>query len=166
MPEKEKAMGGTENKFDANSQSEEFVADPAASGLARQPEERPLAIAPDDAALQSEPSERPVDPAESEAARREDAAAAAESELAPRDSTPAQPASEPPPAHHEPSLAEEAEARQGPVPDPAVPPHEPPPPGAPDLILDERLTSAAAPFLYLLAIVLLAVAGYLIYSFL
>ncbi|MBJ7543673.1 hypothetical protein [Rhodomicrobium udaipurense] len=138
-------MGGTENKFDANSQSEEFDADPAASGLARQPDERPLAIAPDDAALQSE------------AARREDAAAAAESELAPLDSTP---------AHHEPSLAEEAETRQGPVPDPAVPPHEPPPPGAPDLILDERLTSAAAPFLYLLAIVLLAVAGYLIYSFL
>jgi hypothetical protein len=163
MPEKEKAMGGTENKFDANSQSEEFVADPAASGLARQPEERPLAIAPDDAALQSEPSERPVDPAESEAARRADAA---ERELAPQDSAPAQPAPEPPPAHHEPSLAEEAETRQGPVPDPAVPAHEPPPPGAPDLILDERLTSAAAPFLYLLAIVLLAVAGYLIYSFL
>ncbi|MBJ7534394.1 hypothetical protein JDN40_09795 [Rhodomicrobium vannielii ATCC 17100] len=156
-------MGGTENKFDANSQSEEFVADPAASGLAGAPDEQPSASASDEAALQSEPTDSPVDPAESEAARREDAP---ERELAPQDSAPAQAATEPAGAHQEPSLAEEAEARQGPVPDPAVPPHEPPPPGAPDLILDERLTSAAAPFLYLLAIVLLAVAGYLIYSFL
>jgi hypothetical protein len=36
----------------------------------------------------------------------------------------------------------------------------------PDLILDERLNSAAAPFLYLLAIILLAVAGYFAYTFL
>ncbi len=36
----------------------------------------------------------------------------------------------------------------------------------PDLILDERLTSAAAPFLYLLAIFLIAVAGYFAYVFL
>lgn len=36
----------------------------------------------------------------------------------------------------------------------------------PDLILDERLTSAAAPFLYLLAIILIAVAGYFAYTFL
>lgn len=35
----------------------------------------------------------------------------------------------------------------------------------PDLILDERLSSAAAPFLYLLAIILIAVAGYFIYAF-
>ncbi len=36
----------------------------------------------------------------------------------------------------------------------------------PDLVLDERLTSAAAPFLYLLAIILIAVAGYFAYVFL
>ncbi len=35
----------------------------------------------------------------------------------------------------------------------------------PDLILDERLTSAAAPFLYMLAIALVAGAGYLVYMF-
>jgi hypothetical protein len=35
----------------------------------------------------------------------------------------------------------------------------------PDLILDERLNSAAAPFLYLLAIILIAVAGYFAYTF-
>lgn len=35
----------------------------------------------------------------------------------------------------------------------------------PDLILDERLTSAAAPFLYMLAIALIAGAGYLVYMF-
>jgi hypothetical protein len=38
------------------------------------------------------------------------------------------------------------------------------PPG-PDLILDERLTSAAAPFLYMLSLVLIAVAGYFVYLF-
>jgi hypothetical protein len=163
MPEKEKAMGGTENKFDANSRSEEFGADPAASGLAGAPDEQLTAATTDDTAPPSEPTDRPVDPADSEAARREDAP---ERELAPQDSAPAQATPEPPVAHQEPSLAEEAATRQGPVPDPAVPAHEPPPPGAPDLILDERLMSAAAPFLYLLAIILLAVAGYLIYSFL
>ncbi len=36
----------------------------------------------------------------------------------------------------------------------------------PDLILDERLNSAAAPFLYLVAIILVAVAGYFVYTFL
>ncbi len=36
----------------------------------------------------------------------------------------------------------------------------------PDLILDERLNSAAAPFLYLLSIILIAVAGYFVYTFL
>ncbi len=36
----------------------------------------------------------------------------------------------------------------------------------PDLILDERLNSAAAPFLYLLSLVLIAVAGYFVYTFL
>ncbi len=35
----------------------------------------------------------------------------------------------------------------------------------PDLILDERLTSAAAPFLYMLAIALIAGAGYFVYMF-
>jgi len=35
----------------------------------------------------------------------------------------------------------------------------------PDLILDERLTSAAAPFLYTLSVVLIAVAGYFVYLF-
>ncbi len=35
----------------------------------------------------------------------------------------------------------------------------------PDLILDERLTSAAAPFLYMLSIILIAVAGYFVYLF-
>jgi hypothetical protein len=35
----------------------------------------------------------------------------------------------------------------------------------PDLVLDERLDSAAAPFLYLLAVILLAVAGYFVYTF-
>jgi hypothetical protein len=39
-------------------------------------------------------------------------------------------------------------------------------PGGPDLILDERLTSAAAPFLYLLSIILIAIAGYFLYNFL
>ena len=38
-------------------------------------------------------------------------------------------------------------------------------PARPDLILDERLTSAAAPFLYLLSIGLIAVAGYFVYLF-
>ena len=37
-------------------------------------------------------------------------------------------------------------------------------PAEPDLILDERLTSAAAPFLYMLSLVLYsAVAGYFVY---
>ncbi len=36
----------------------------------------------------------------------------------------------------------------------------------PDLILDERLTSAAAPFLYMLSVVLIGVAGYFVYLFL
>jgi len=40
----------------------------------------------------------------------------------------------------------------------------PMPPG-PDLVLDERLTSAAAPFLYLLSVILIAVAGYFVYLF-
>jgi hypothetical protein len=35
----------------------------------------------------------------------------------------------------------------------------------PDLILDERLNSAAAPFLYLLSVILIAVAGYFLYNF-
>jgi hypothetical protein len=35
----------------------------------------------------------------------------------------------------------------------------------PDSVLDERLNSAAAPFLYLLAIILIAVAGYFVYTF-
>ncbi len=39
-------------------------------------------------------------------------------------------------------------------------------PNAPDLILDERLTSAAAPFLYLLSIILIAIAAYFLYIFL
>ena len=38
-------------------------------------------------------------------------------------------------------------------------------PERPDLILDERLTSAAAPFLYMLSVVLIAVAGYFVYLF-
>lgn len=36
-------------------------------------------------------------------------------------------------------------------------------PAEPDLILDERLTSAAAPFLYMLSLALIAVAGYFVY---
>ncbi len=35
----------------------------------------------------------------------------------------------------------------------------------PDLVMDERLTSAAAPFLYMLSVVLIAVAGYFVYLF-
>ncbi len=35
----------------------------------------------------------------------------------------------------------------------------------PDLIMDERLTSAAAPFLYMLSAILIAVAGYFVYLF-
>jgi hypothetical protein len=35
-----------------------------------------------------------------------------------------------------------------------------------DLMLDERLNSAAAPFLYLLAVILIAVAGYFAYTLL
>ncbi len=38
-------------------------------------------------------------------------------------------------------------------------------PVGPDLLLDERLSSAAAPFLYLLSIILIAVAGYFAYMF-
>ena len=38
-------------------------------------------------------------------------------------------------------------------------------PSEPDLILDERLTSAAAPFLYMLSLALIAVAGYFVYLF-
>ena len=38
-------------------------------------------------------------------------------------------------------------------------------PAEPDLILDERLTSAAAPFLYMLSLALIAVAGYFVYLF-
>ena len=44
--------------------------------------------------------------------------------------------------------------------------HDAPLPPGPDLILDERLTSAAAPFLYMLSVVLIAVAGYFVYLFL
>ena len=43
--------------------------------------------------------------------------------------------------------------------------HDAPMRSGPDLILDERLTSAAAPFLYMLSIVLIAVAGYFVYLF-
>ena len=43
--------------------------------------------------------------------------------------------------------------------------HDTPMRPGPDLILDERLTSAAAPFLYMLSIVLIAVAGYFVYLF-
>lgn len=35
-----------------------------------------------------------------------------------------------------------------------------------DLLLDERLTSAAAPFLSMLSIVLISIAGYFVYLFL
>ena len=45
------------------------------------------------------------------------------------------------------------------------PGHEAPLRLGPDLNLDERLTSAAAPFLYLLSTVLIAVAGYFVYLF-
>jgi|GEM_PF-4569888 len=142
-------MGGNETtKVDANSQSEEIAADPTVGG-ASGPEDRPLAVAIEDAAVASP---NPDDVAEAETARGDDARAAG-SEI-------------PLPDHHETSLADAAEARQeAPTAQPAAS-HEPPPPGAPDLILDERLSSAAAPFLYLLAIILLAVAGYLVYSFL
>ena len=44
--------------------------------------------------------------------------------------------------------------------------HERPAHAGPDLISDERLNSAAAPFLYLLAVVLTAAAGYFVYMFL
>ncbi|MBT3070902.1 hypothetical protein KKP04_08485 [Rhodomicrobium sp. Az07] len=147
-------MGGTDNtRFDANSQNEAGGADP--SGQARAPDEPPLATAPDDAVLVSQPDaprhgEPPVE------------------DGAPPPASPAHQTapSETPVADHEPSLSDEAATRQGPPPEREVPPHEPPPAGAPDLILDERLTSAAAPFLYLLGIVMLAVAGYLVYLFL
>jgi len=43
------------------------------------------------------------------------------------------------------------------------PSHNAPLPSEPDLILDERLTSAAAPFLYMLSLALIAVAGYFVY---
>jgi hypothetical protein len=43
--------------------------------------------------------------------------------------------------------------------------HDAPMQPQPDLILDERLTSAAAPFLYMLSVVLIAVAGYFVYLF-
>jgi hypothetical protein len=46
------------------------------------------------------------------------------------------------------------------------PGHDIPMRPGPDLILDERLTSAAAPFLYMLSVVLIAVAGYFVYLFL
>jgi hypothetical protein len=46
-----------------------------------------------------------------------------------------------------------------------APSHPVPMRAGPDLILDERLTSAAAPFLYMLAIALVAVAGYFVYMF-
>ena len=45
------------------------------------------------------------------------------------------------------------------------PRHDVPMRPGPDLIMDERLTSAAAPFLYMLSLVLIAVAGYFIYLF-
>jgi hypothetical protein len=61
-----------------------------------------------------------------------------------------------PPSEEEPSLENQDGPRRADV---------PLRPG-PDLILDERLTSAAAPFLYLLAIILIAVAGYFVYVFL
>ncbi len=43
--------------------------------------------------------------------------------------------------------------------------HDVPMRSGPDLIMDERLTSAAAPFLYMLSLVLIAVAGYFVYLF-
>lgn len=43
--------------------------------------------------------------------------------------------------------------------------HDVPTRPGPDLISDERLTSAAAPFLYLLSIILTAVTGYFLYIF-
>lgn len=43
--------------------------------------------------------------------------------------------------------------------------HDAPMPTGPDLIFDERLASAAAPFLYMLSLVLIAVAGYFAYLF-
>ena len=45
------------------------------------------------------------------------------------------------------------------------PGHDIPMRPGPDLIMDERLTSAAAPFLYMLSVVLIAVAGYFVYLF-
>jgi hypothetical protein len=45
------------------------------------------------------------------------------------------------------------------------PGHDAPLPSEPDLILDERLTSAAAPFLYMLSLALIAVAGNFVYLF-
>ncbi len=45
------------------------------------------------------------------------------------------------------------------------PGHDVPVLTGPDLIMDERLTSAAAPFLYMLSVVLIAVAGYFVYLF-
>ena len=45
------------------------------------------------------------------------------------------------------------------------PSHDAPLPSEPDLILDERLTSAAAPFLYMLSLALITVAGYFVYLF-
>ncbi len=43
--------------------------------------------------------------------------------------------------------------------------HDVPMLSGPDLIMDARLTSAAAPFLYMLSLVLIAVAGYFVYLF-
>ncbi|MFZ1108836.1 MAG: hypothetical protein WAN43_10915 [Rhodomicrobium sp.] len=57
------------------------------------------------------------------------------------------------------------EAEPGPETAGAFEPRSVPLPPGPDLILDERLNSAAAPFLYLLAIILIAVAGYFVYIF-
>ncbi len=56
-----------------------------------------------------------------------------------------------------------AETDTGPAESPG---HDVPFRPGPDLVLDERLTSAAAPFLYLLAVVLIAVTGYFVYLFL
>jgi hypothetical protein len=56
--------------------------------------------------------------------------------------------------------------QQGMEEEPLSPAHaDVPLPPASDLIIDERLTSAAAPFLYLLSIILIAVAAYFLYIF-
>jgi len=155
-------MGGTDStKLDADSQSEGFVAVSAEPGSA-----------PQTHAADGEPGTREqhdgAPPSES-AAQAEASPpefVAHDQEAPPLSATHEHSPAEPHASQDEPSLAESAATRQGPPPPAPPAAHEAPPPGAPDLVLDERLSSAAAPFLYLLAVVLVAVAAYLIYSFL